>query len=248
MNEFLRFGRDGERGFMETKYTMKELPFSEQPYEKAEAQGTEHLSDKELLTVLIRTGTKTERADQVALRILDFCGKDGLQALWNMDTEELKSLPGIGRVKAIQIRCVCELARRLAGGKRLFGEKITSSEDVAVYYSAQLKYTQRECLILLVLDSKNRIIYEEVLSVGTIDSSIADPREIYLKALKKNGVAVILLHNHPSGDPTPSREDILTTERIAKAGDLLGIPLKDHIILGQDSYISLNDKGYLKSE
>ena len=230
---------------METKITMKELPISEQPYEKAEAEGAERLSDKELLTVLIRTGTKSERADQIALRILEFCGKDGLQALWNLDMEELKSLPGIGKVKAIQLLCVCELARRLARGKRLFGEQITSSDDVVTYYRTQLKYSQRECLILLVLDSKNRILSEEVLSVGTINSSIADPREIYLKALKKNGVAVILLHNHPSGDPSPSREDILTTERIAKAGELLGIPLKDHIILGQESYISLGAEGYI---
>ena len=182
---------------------------------------------------------------QIAMKILEFCGRDGLQALWNLDMEELKSLPGIGRVKAIQLLCVCELARRLARGKRLFGEQITSSDDVVTYYSTQLKYSQRECLILLVLDSKNRILSEEVLSVGTINSSIADPREIYLKALKKNGVAVILLHNHPSGDPSPSREDILTTERIAKAGELLGIPLRDHIILGQESYISLNAEGYL---
>jgi len=233
---------------MKAKYTMKELPVSERPYEKAESQGTGQLSDKDLLTVLIRTGTKTERADQVAMKILEFCGRDGLQALWNLDLEELKTLPGIGRVKAIQILCVCELAKRLAGGKKLFGEKITSSEDVALYYSAQLKNSQKECLVLLVLDSKNRIISEEILSVGNINSSIADPREIYLKALKKNGVAVILLHNHPSGDPSPSMEDIMTTERIAKAGELLGIPLKDHIIIGQDSYVSLNAEGYLKFE
>lgn len=231
---------------MKTKVTMKELPVSERPYEKAESEGAEHLSDKDLLTVLIRTGTKTERADQIALRILNFCGKDGLQALWTLDLEELKSLPGIGRVKAIQILCVCELAKRLAGGKKLFGEKISSSEDVVYYYGAQLKYSQRECLILLVLDSKNRIISEEVLSVGNINASIADPREVYLKALKKNGVAVLLIHNHPSGDPSPSTEDILTTERIAKAGELLGVPLKDHIIIGHDSYISLLAEGYLK--
>lgn len=230
---------------METKITMKELPLSERPYEKAEAEGADRLSDKELLTVLIRTGTKAERADQIAMKLLEFCGRDGLQALWNLDREELKALPGIGRVKAIQILCVCELARRLARGKRLFGEQVTSSEDVIAYYSTQLKYSQQERLILLVLDSKNRILSEEAVSVGTINSSIADPREIYLKALKKNGVSIILLHNHPSGDPTPSREDILTTERIAKAGELLGIPLKDHIILGQDSYISLNAEGYL---
>ena len=112
----------------------------------------------------------------------------------------------------------------------------------------RVSYTQRECLILLVLDSKNRIIFEETLSVGNINASIADPREVYLKALKKNGVSVILLHNHPSGDPSPSMEDIRTTERMAKAGELLGIPLKDHIIIGHDSYVSLNAEGYLNFE
>lgn len=233
---------------METKYTMKELPFSERPYEKVESEGAERLSDKELLTVLIRTGTKTERADQVALRVLELCGENGLQALWDFGLEELKSLPGIGKVKAIQLVCVCELAKRLARGKRLYGAKISSPEDVVSYYNVQLKYLQKESLILLILDSKNRILSDETLSVGTLTASIADPREIFLAALKKNGASVILLHNHPSGDPTPSREDILTTERIAKAGSMLGIPLNDHIILGQNSYISLKREGYLKSE
>lgn len=233
---------------MEAKYTMKELPVSERPYEKAETEGVERLSDKELLTVLIRTGTKKERADQVALRILEACGEAGLQALWNLDTEQLKDMPGIGRVKAIQLVCVCELARRMARGKGLYGTKISSSEDVVAYYNAQFKYCQKECLILIVLDTKNRILSAETLSMGTINTSIADPREIFLHALKKNGVSVLLLHNHPSGDPTPSREDILTTERIIKAGKLLGIPLKDHIIIGQNSYISLNGEGYLNFE
>ena len=238
-------GEMEKEGFMELKQTMKELPVSERPYEKVEQEGVEKLSDKELLTVLIRTGTIKERADQVALRILDSCGEDGLQALWNTDMEELKRIPGIGRVKAIQMVCVCELARRMARGKRLFGTTISSPEDIVSYYNVQLKYQQKECLILVVLDSKNRILTEEILSVGSIHASIADPREIFLKALKKNGVSIILLHNHPSGDPTPSRDDILTTERIAKAGELLGIRLNDHIIIGQNSYISLQAEGYL---
>ena len=233
---------------MEVKQTMKELPFSERPYEKAETEGVERLSDKELLTVLIRTGTKNERADQIALRILNSCGADGLQALWDFDVEELKNTPGIGRVKAIQLVCVCELAKRMARGRRLFGTKISSSADVVGYYNAQLKYHQKEMLFLLVLDSKNRILAEELLSLGTVSTSIADPREIFLSALKKNGVAIILIHNHPSGDPTPSREDIVTTERIEKAGELLGIRLNDHIIIGQNSYISLRAEGYLKTE
>ena len=233
---------------METKQTMKELPLSERPYEKAEAEGVERLSDKELLTALIRTGTKTERADQLALQILNSCGEDGIQALWDMDMQELKSISGIGRVKAIQLVCVCELAKRMARGKKLFGIKVSSSTDIVNYYNAQLKYQQKECLILIVLDSKNRIIAEELLSMGTVCASIADPREIFLAALKKNGVSIILLHNHPSGDPTPSNEDILTTERIEKAGRLLGISLNDHIIIGQNTYISLRAEGYLKSK
>ena len=233
---------------MNEKATMKQLPLSERPYEKAEMEGTEKLSDKELLTVLIRTGTKTERADEVAMKILQLCGEDGLQALWHMGLEELKELPGIGRVKAIQLVCACELAKRLARGKRLFGTKVNSPEDIVNYYNVQLKNQEKEYLMVLVLDSKNRIIAEEILSVGTVNNSIADPREIFLAALKRNGVSIILLHNHPSGDPTPSKEDIWVTKRIEKAGQLLGVPLQDHIIIGQNSYISLNGEGYLKSE
>ncbi len=233
---------------MKTKQTMKELPVSERPYERVEAEGAASLSDKELLAVLIRSGTKTERADQVALKILNSCGEEGLSALWNFDMEELKALPGIGRVKAIQLLCVCELAKRMAGGRRLFGTKITSPENVVSYYHAKLKFQQKECLVLIVLDSKNRILADEIVSVGSLHASIADPREIFFMALKKNGSSIILLHNHPSGDPTPSREDIQTTNRIEEAGKLLGIQLQDHIILGQGSYISLKAEGYLKSE
>lgn len=230
----------------EFKMTMKQLPISERPYEKVEIEGVERLSDKELLTVLIRSGTKEKRADEVALNILEHCGENGLQALWDMDMEELKTFSGIGKVKAIQFLCVCEIARRMARGKKLYGIKISSPEDVVTYYTAQLKYEQRECLLLLILDSKNRVLSEELLSIGTINASIADPREIFLSALRKNGVSILLLHNHPSGDPTPSKEDIVTTSRIVEAGKLLGISLNDHIIIGQNSYLSLRAEGYLR--
>lgn len=231
---------------MSKEKTMKQLPLSERPYEKYEMEGAEKLSEKELLSIIIRTGTKRERADQIALHLLDRCGKNGIQALWNMGIEDLKKIPGIGRVKAIQILCVCELARRLASGKRLLGTKISSPEDIVAYYNVHLKYLEKECLVLLILDSKNKILSEEILSVGTINTAIADPREIFMAALKKNGVSIILLHNHPSGDPTPSREDIHVTERIIQAGRLLGITLFDHIIIGQNSYISLRGEKYLE--
>ena len=135
---------------MYEKQTMKDLPFWERPYEKAEAEGAERLSDKELLTVFIRSGTKSERADEVALRLLEMCGEEGLPALWNLQPEELKSLPGIGRVKAILLLCLCELARRIARGKRLFGTRVSSPEDVVLYYNMQLKFRQKECLVLVI--------------------------------------------------------------------------------------------------
>ncbi|MBE5950213.1 MAG: JAB domain-containing protein [Lachnospiraceae bacterium] len=231
---------------MRKNLTMKQLPPSERPYEKCETTGAESLSDKELLSVIIRTGTKTERADEVALRLLEYCGNDGLQSLWNMKSEDLKDIPGIGRVKSIQILCICELAKRLARGKRLVGRKVSSPEDIIAYYNIHLKYQEKESLILLILDSKNRILSEEMLSIGTINTSIADPREIFYTALKKNAVSILLLHNHPSGDPTPSTEDILVTKRIKDAGALLGIPLYDHIIIGQNSYVSLRGEKYLE--
>ncbi|MGN0505534.1 MAG: DNA repair protein RadC [Lachnospiraceae bacterium] len=227
------------------KTTMKELPLSERPYEKCEAHGPESLSDKELLTVLIRTGTKKERADEVALRLLSACGKGGLSELSGMNAAQLKKIGGIGRVKALQLQCVCELAKRIASGKRLLGTKISSPEEIAAYYGANLRYHRKEVLILIVLDTKSRVVAEEVLSLGTVNTSIADPREIFLAALKHQGVSIILLHNHPSGDPEPSIEDIKTTERVRDAGKLLGIFLQDHIIIGQDSYVSLRADGYL---
>ncbi len=227
------------------KKTMKQLPVSEQPYEKTEIYGAEKLTDRELLTVLIRTGTKKERADEIALHLLEACGENGLQNLWGMTLGSLSTVPGIGKVKAVQLLCICELAKRLASGKRIFGLKVTNPADIITYYNAQLKYQEKESLILLILDSKNRIIAEETLSVGTANFSIADPREIFLSALKKNGVSIILLHNHPSGDPTPSKEDITVTRRVAECGRLLGIPLYDHIIIGQNDYISMCAEGHI---
>ena len=231
---------------MKKNITMKQLPVSERPYEKCEITGAESLSDRKLLSVLIRTGTKTERADEVALRLLEYCGLDGLQALWNMKSKDLKGISGIGRVKSIQILCICELAKRLARGKKVIGQKVSSPEDIVAYYNIQLKHQEKESLILLILDSKNRIVSEEMLSIGTINTSIADPREIFYTALKKNAVSILLLHNHPSGDPTPSTEDILVTKRIKEAGVLLGIPLYDHIIIGENSYVSLRGEKYLE--
>lgn len=230
---------------MKNQKTMKDLPVSERPYERCESQGPDKLSDKELLTVIIRSGTKQDRADEIALRLIESCGTNGISALCQKSLSELKKIQGIGKVKAIQLACICELSQRIASGKRLFGTRFQSPKKIAEYYSVRMKHQQRECLQLLILDSKNRILSEETVSVGTINLSIADPREIYRTALKHNGVSIVLLHNHPSGDPSPSSEDVSSTERILKAGKLIGISLLDHIIIGTHGYVSLREEGYL---
>lgn len=225
--------------------TMKELPLSERPFERCEIYGPENLSDKELLTVLIRSGTKQERADEIALRLLDFCGSEGLSTLCRKSFSELREISGIGKVKAVQLACICELSKRIASGTQLLGTCFHSPKEIAGYFIARMRHKQRECLKLLILDSKNRIIFEETVSIGTVNLSIADPREIYRTALCHNGVSIVLLHNHPSGDPTPSKEDVSSTERIYKAGKVIGISLLDHIIIGTNRYLSLREEGYL---
>lgn len=225
--------------------TMKQLPKSEQPYERCLAHGAGALSDRELLTVLIRSGTRQQRADEVALQLLELCGEEGLAALCRKTAAEIQTVTGIGKVKAVQLCCLCELAARIFAGTDRIGAGFHSPEEIASHYLPRMCHLGREVLLALILDSKNRVLSEQSISVGTINYSVADPREIYSTVLRQNGSSVILLHNHPSGDPTPSREDISSTQRIFQAGKLLGISLLDHIILGKTGYVSLREEGYL---
>ncbi len=227
-----------------TKATMKELPVSERPYEKCFETGAENLSDKELLTVLIRSGNKDFRADEIALELIEMCGKEGLSALPALCIGDFMKIPGIGKVKAVQLSCVIELGKRISSTKKPWGNKFSSSAQIAEYYIPRLAGKTKEQLHVLVLDVKNRVIKDEIISIGNVNSSICDPREVMSFALKANGVNIILMHNHPSGDPTPSQDDILTTDRVFKAGKLLGINLLDHIIIGRDCFISLKGDGY----
>lgn len=227
------------------KSTMKDLPLSERPCEKCEELGPESLSDKELLTVLIRSGSKYIRADEIALCILEMCKDDGIAGLLGLSVNDLAGIPGIGKVKAVQIAAAVELAKRISSTKKPWGNKFSSSKQVAEYYIPRLSEKTKEQLHLLILDTKNRVIKDEVISIGNINSSICDPREIFSSALKNNGVSIILLHNHPSGDPSPSQEDLSITERILKTGVNIGINLLDHIIIGRDSFVSMKDDGFL---
>lgn len=226
--------------------TMKELICSEQPYEKCEQFGAGTLSDAELLAVIIRSGSKNQRAVEIAEEILNSCVEyPGLLGLHYMTITELQKINGIGKVKAIQLLCISELAKRLSSMKRIKGIAFTKPETVADYYMQELRCYPKEQLILLMLDTKNHLIKDEIISIGTVNASIAEPREIFLTAFKYSAVSIILVHNHPSGDPTPSNEDVHFTKRVKEVGELIGIALMDHIILGDNIYISFREQGFL---
>jgi DNA repair protein RadC len=227
-------------------FTVKELPVSERPYEKCEKLGAGNLSDAELLAVIIRTGAKDQRVIELAHLILTNSKEfDGLVGLNYMAMEDLMNINGIGRVKAIQILCVVELTKRMAKATRDKGLKLTSPELVADYYMQDMRHLTREELVLVMMDSKSKLIKDLIISKGSVNASIVSPRDIFLNALKCSAVHIILLHNHPSGDPTPSKEDIIITQKIKEAGVLIGINLMDHIIIGDNKYVSLKKEGII---
>lgn len=221
--------------------TMKEMLPEERPYEKCERFGASSLTNIELLAVLLRTGTKGESSIELARKLLYPDGKDtggGLSLLYK-GREELLKIHGIGKVKAIQISCLCELTKRLSqmtAGKEL---DFSRPDTIASYYMEDMRHRRQEYMKLLLLNSKMRLIGESELSKGTVNMSLVSPREVFIEALQKNAVYIILLHNHPSGDPSPSRDDVLVTKRVKEAGALIGIELLDHIIIGDNCYVSL---------
>lgn len=229
---------------MKTFFTVRDLPKSEQPYEKFIQYGPGKLSDAELLAIIIRTGTKQEQAIEVARRLLVHSTMySGLKGLNYLSLADLTSIPGIGKVKAIQILSVVELTKRMSKARSEDTLRMNSPESVAAYYMQDLRHLTIEKIILIMMDSKSRLIKDMTISSGTVNASILAPREIFVNALKYEAVNIIILHNHPSGDPTPSNDDIYSTKRIKEAGSLIGIKLMDHIIIGDNRYVSLKERG-----
>ena len=230
---------------MNQKVTMKEIPSADRPNEKCEKLGAGALSDTELLAVLLRTGTRGENALELASRILYHNGESGILGIHQFSIERLKKIHGVGRVKAVQLSCISELAKRLS--KASAGELLSfeNPDSIARYYMEDLRHEKQEIMKLLMLNSKSKLIGETNISKGTVNASLITPRELFIEALQKNAVFVIILHNHPSGEPTPSREDRLITRRIQDAGALIGIELLDHIIIGNNCYVSFREEGML---
>lgn len=229
-----------------THLTVKELPVSERPYEKCEMYGPQYLSDAELLAVILKTGSKGLRAIDLAVNVLNYSKSNpGLKGLNYLTKKELTKIKGIGRVKAIQLLCLTELTKRMAKEVHKDNLRFTTPQSIADYYMQDMRHLPREQVMLLMLDSKNKLIKDTVISSGSVNLSIVPVREILIQALKEDAVNMILVHNHPSGDPSPSSEDIRVTKRLKEAGDLIGITLMDHIIIGDNKYISLKEQGFL---
>ena len=223
--------------------TIKDLPELERPYEKCLKLGVEYLTDSELLAAIIRIGTKNKRSIDVAQNVLlNAKGESGLLGLYSFSVEELMKIDGIGKVKAVQLKCIAELAKRISKLERGKLVKFSDSRSVAWYYMEDFRMKKQEHLLLIMLDTKGNLIKEVMVSSGTVNYAIVDNREIFVTALSYEAVQIILLHNHPSGDATPSKQDLLATRRVKEAGELVGIELIDHIIIGDNQYISMREK------
>ena len=214
------------------------------PYEKCILNGPQSLTDTELLAVLLRCGTKNENVLNVADKILSiYKSNSKFMNLSQATYEELISVKGIGKVKATQIMCIFELSKRIASEPYKESTKIHSPDIIAGMFMQEMRVFDTEHVYLLLLNTKNSIIKKIELSKGSVNTSILEPREVFVQALKYNAVNILLIHNHPSGDPTPSESDKIITQRINDAGQLIGITLLDHIIIGDNVFVSLRQKG-----
>ncbi len=231
---------------MQQRLRIKDLPVCERPYEKLEKYGAEMLTNSELLAIIIKTGGRNDTSVTLAQRILSQDDENqGLSFLHNYTIEQLMKIEGVGRVKAIQVKAVMELAKRAASSGSRRRVIIKTPEDVVSLLMEQMRHYKKEIFKIVLLNTKSQVIKYFDISVGSLNSSIVHPREVFSEAVKVSCSAVIFAHNHPSGDPEPSREDIETTKRLIDAGNILGIKVFDHIIIGDKSYISLKEKGLM---
>lgn len=225
---------------------IEDQPSYTRPYEKFMNHGVKSLTDVELLAILLRTGTKDCNVLELAQKLLCRQLKEPfLVTLYEWNFEELIKISGIGQVKAIQILTLLELSKRISRQKYATGAKFSNPNDISRLFMEDLRHRKEECFITILLDTKCRMISHELISKGSLTASIVHPREVYKKAISKSAYSVIALHNHPSGDPSPSKEDIYITGRLKQVGEVIGIPLIDHIIIGDGVYSSLKEQGYI---
>lgn len=227
---------------MQSKVKMsfiKEVPSQVRPRERLIQYGEGALSDHELLAIILRTGTRNENVLELSLKVLQ-----KVESLYNfkhLSLEELQAIPGIGPTKAVEIKAVMELGRRIAASHLEKRGKITSSTDVGAWLMQEMGHLHQEHLTALFLTSKNEIIKRKDIFIGSVNTAVARPVEIFKEAVKYPTARIIIAHNHPSGDPEPSEPDFLFTKRMIECGELMGIEVLDHIVVGENQFVSLRE-------
>jgi DNA repair protein RadC len=223
-------------------FTIRDLPLSERPRERLQKLGVEALSAQEILAVILGRGVAGESVMVTAQRLLSQFGS--LKGIASASVEELSQVKGIGLAKAAQIKAAFELSNRLGGYTEASeGQIVKTPEDVASLVRGRLRGKKKEHFLALLLDTRNQLIKVAEISIGSLDASIVHPREVYKEAISASAASVIFVHNHPSGDPTASEDDIRLTKRLAEAGEIVGIDVLDHIIIGDEKYFSLKREG-----
>jgi DNA repair protein RadC len=221
---------------------IRDYPKEERPRERFLQDGPQSLSNQELLALLLRTGSREESVLQLSGRLIN--SFKGLRLLKEASVEELTVIKGIGEAKAIQILASVELGRRINNLNDQDRYVIRSPEDGANYCMEEMRFLSQEHFVCLYLNTKNQVL-QKTIFIGSLNASIVHPREVFKEAFKRSAASIICLHNHPSGDPSPSREDIEVTKRLVECGKIIGIEVLDHIIIGEHKYVSLKEKGYL---
>ena len=223
---------------------IKGLPNEERPREKMIYQGKESLSNAELLAVLLRTGTREKSALELASDILSM-NENGILHLEDCSIEELASIKGVGSAKACQVMAAIELGKRVAAYPRRKKAEIGRPEDIADLVMEKMRYYKKEHFCVLLLNTRGQVIEENEVSVGDLNGAMVHPREVFLQAVRRSAAAVALIHNHPSGDPSPSPEDVGITARLMESAEILGIKIVDHIIIGDGIYTSMKTEGLM---
>jgi DNA repair protein RadC len=223
--------------------TIRDLPEEERPRERLAKYGPEAVSTAELIAILLRTGSARESALGLAEQLLSRFGS--LKAIANASVEKLAEIKGVGLAKAAQLKAAFELGKRLATSGDEARVTIRSPQDAADLVMEDLRYRDREHFEIILLDTRNRVLKLRTVAVGGLNANRVEPREIFKEAIAHSAAAVILVHNHPSGDPAPSADDRLLTKRLVEAGQLVGIQVLDHLIIGDGRFVSLKEKGVI---
>lgn len=226
--------------------TIKDMAMEQRPYERCMQFGAKSLTDAELLAVILRSGTKDINSVELANMILNNTSSKSLSGLMNTGYEEYIRLKGVGKVKAIQLLCIGELSSRIWKRETLENQAVFNSPSAcASYYMQEMKHLKQEELRLCFLDTRQRLIGDAIITIGTISAALISVREILISALKHHAVNIIMLHNHPSGNPSPSEDDKNVTNLVKQGCEYVGINLNDHIIIGDNKYYSFRERGVL---